>query len=327
MRKYFVLLLLIVCKSTQAQPPNNSIFFGGRGDGEHTAAFALASSNIFRGSTGDGAGNASNNVPPNPIFRGGAGDGMQVSSNAAVANNIFSGSSGDGFSNSSNGAVSNNIFIGSRGDGFSNANNIAVPNSIFKGGGGDGWHAVILPLGPLPVKLLSFTAEDIGNQHLVKWVSTEEINTSHYEVQRSADGSQFTSISQQAATASPSQGASYSFTVNDPWFGNNFYRLKMVDRDGSIQYSPTVLLREQEGGQLSMYPNPTADILYIKLPISSSTEAVKATLWDAQGKLVMQTILKPGAENGIVVQHLPAGVYTIHCVINKQPYTMRFLKQ
>ncbi|RYY69753.1 MAG: T9SS type A sorting domain-containing protein [Chitinophagaceae bacterium] len=328
MKKYLLLLLSVILSITgRTQPPNNLIFYGGTGNGISHASFSLAAGNIFSGGNGDGAGWGSNGSLSNNLFSGGGGDGVSTASNNALSNALFLGGAGDGFSYQSNNSVSNNIFIGSSGDGFSFMSNNAISNNIFTGGRGDGWSAVVIPLGPLPVRMVSFTAEVSGTAHLVKWVTSEEINTKHFEVQRSANGSQFFTAGISMPAGNPSAGAAYGFRVEDPWTGNNFYRLKIVDNDGSVEYSSIVLLKNETAFQLSIFPNPTADILHVRLPVMANTPPVKAVLYDANGKMLNQLVLKTGSLNDIPVSHLPAGVYSLHFIIGHRPVMMRFIKK
>ena len=327
MKKYSLLALFgMLLIAGRAQPPNNLIFYGGTGDGSNNNTFFAAANGIFAGGPGDGINAASNNALSNTIFSGSAGDGFAGASNNVLANTIFLGSNGDGFSHQSNNVSPNPVFSGSVGDGFSTDGNNALPNSIYKGGEGDGWHAVLLPLGPLPVKLLSFTAQYAGTAHLVKWTTTEEINTRHFEVQHSANGVDFVNMGNVAAIGGSLNGASYSFTVRQPWPGNNFYRLKITDNDGSFEYSSIVLLKEESGLQLVVYPNPTAALLYVQIPANNSVSAISAMIYDANGKTVIRATLKPGNSNSIHVGQLPAGMYTLTCIINDQPFTIRFVK-
>lgn len=327
MKRYTLLLLLaMISVSSKAQPPNNAIFFGGAGDGAGYLAFSIASNSLFAGGPGDGAGIASNNASSNKLFSGGAGDGFANQSNNATSNTIFWGGIGDGFVNASNNAVSNNIFLGSMGDGMANNGNAAISNNIFIGGGGDGWNAVLFPMGPLPVKLLRFTAEYAGDAHLVKWITTEEINTHRFEVQHSANGSDFVTAGNVLPAGSPSTGASYSFTVQHPWTGNNFYRLKIVDLDGTVTYSSVVLLKNAGELKVVIYPNPAASLLYVRLPLVANVSTIPAVIYDASGRIVLQPLLKTGADNGIAVEQLAAGVYTLQCIISQQPFTFRFMK-
>ncbi len=286
MKQYISLLLFtFLAVSVKAQPPNNAIFTGGRGDGISNASWLMASVNIFSGGAGDGESVGTNSVLPNPIYAGGQGDGFSF-----------------------------------------NANN-ALPNNIFFGGEGDGWHAIVLPLGPLPVRLLTFTAEHAGTSHLVRWTTTEEINTGHFEVQRSSNARDFTGIGTVQPLGSGTNGASYLFTVDEPLEGNNFYRLKIIDHDGSITYSNIVLLKNEGTIKMSLFPNPTTEAINITIPSTGDAGTVGASIYDAQGRLVMQTHLNTGILNKIELQILPAGVYTLRCIIKKKPVSVRFMKQ
>lgn len=306
MKTFLLILFIGFAPLTKAQPPNNNIFYGGSGEGSAQNQFALA---------------------PTPIFLGGIGDGIAAGTNNALHNQVFLGGIGDGFTWQSNNAISNTIFYGSTGDGFAFNANVATPNAIFSGGVGDGWHTVIFPLGPLPVELLSFTAEHNGSAHLLKWITHSEVNTRQFEIQRSANGSSFETIGIQTATGAQATSSSYRFRVERPWTGNNFYRLKIMDTNGSYSFSPVVLLRDEDAVQLSIYPNPTADILYIKLPaLSTLPKDMPAALLDAHGKLVLKTQLQGGSQNAISIKSLAAGTYILQYSINGKSFAIKILK-
>lgn len=265
--------------------------------------------------------------PNNPIFTGGPGDGMSRASWLVAAVNIFAGGHGDGETVGINTVTPNPIYAGGEGDGFSFNTNNALPNNIFVGGHGDGWSAIVLPLGPLPVELISFSAEHLGVDHLVKWSTAAEINTAHFEVQRSADARNFYALDSVVPTGNESLGANYRFTVNDPWSGNNFYRLKITDNDGSFTFSNIVLLKNEGTIKISVFPSPATELIHISIPASQEVNNVKAFVYDVQGRMIIQTSLQTGNINAIPVYHLPAGTYTIRSVIDKQPVYIRFLKQ
>lgn len=264
--------------------------------------------------------------PNNPIFTGGVGDGMSNASWLVAASNIFAGGQGDGETVGINTVTPNSIYAGGEGDGFSFNTNNALPNNIFSGGEGDGWSAIVLPLGPLPVELLSFSAEYAGEAHLLQWSTAAEINTMQFEVQRSADARNFHALGTVEPAGSASSGDNYRFRVNEPLNGNNFYRLKIVDNDGSFSFSNIVLLNNSGNVKFSLYPNPTADILNIILPTSGELAATKAIIYDAQGKLVLQPQIFNNLTNAIDISALPPGVYTIHCSLGGKIISTRFLK-
>ncbi|MBN9380070.1 MAG: FG-GAP repeat protein [Chitinophagaceae bacterium] len=110
----------------------------------------------------------------------------------------------------------------------------------------------------LPVSLLSFTATaDNGNTRL-NWSTAQEQNSDHFDIEHSTDGINFSSIGQVAAAGNSSLKTDYSFTDATPAVGANYYRLKMVDRDGQFTYSRVAIVNFQAGGPsaVAAYPNP-----------------------------------------------------------------------
>lgn len=105
----------------------------------------------------------------------------------------------------------------------------------------------------LPVKLVNFSANKNKNAIDVNWTVTEEINMSHYEVERSSDGRNFSSITSITSQNNVNQ---FSYTANDnnPASGIAYYRLKMVDNDNYIKYSRIVSVQFSTGNQVSLYP-------------------------------------------------------------------------
>ncbi len=264
--------------------------------------------------------------PNNAIFFGGSGDGISSGNFSPAPNPIYLGSSGDGFANNSNQSIPNLIFLGGEGDGFSNKNFNPGPNNIFTGGEGDGWHAVLFPMGPLPVQLVSFNAIRLGDFHVLKWHTSAEINTEKFEVQRSINGVDFVTIGAQQSIGTAAVGAEYSFNDRTPVDGNNFYRLKMLDWDGSYQFSNVVLLKNIKGTTVAVFPNPTADILYVRISENNTENEIPATIIDASGKLVLQALLKKGSDNKIELNRLTPGIYTLRYFINQTPFALRFIK-
>ncbi len=289
-----------------AQPPNNTIFFGGAGDGSNFISFTGAANNIFFGGDGDGWNNNTNNV---------------------MANSIFLGGEGDGWHNSSYNPAPNSIFLGGEGDGWHFNNFGIAPNTIFYGGVGDGWSHVIYPMGPLPVTLLSFTGEQLGKTNLLKWVTSQEINTSHFELERSATANSFTVIKNVLAAGNSNTAKNYSSVDEFPLTGNNFYRLKMVDADGSFKYSNIVLLRVLDNDVLlSVFPNPVADKLNIAISNSAIINKLQLQVFDNGGKLISQQSVTNSNGISLDVSRYAAGVYLLKIMYNGKEETIRFIK-
>jgi Secretion system C-terminal sorting domain len=324
----FFIAALFCCTGLigRAQPANNGIFLGGTGDGGSGLAFAIAANQLYAGSTGDGMALGSNGVVANSIFAGGAGDGQTVATNGVLSNVIFLGGSGDGHHFAANSVVPNFIFAGSVGDGFNTAANTTAPNLIFYGGEGDGWSAIVTPLGPLPVTLLNFTAVVQNKSHLIKWTTTQELNTHYFDVEQSADSRVFNRLARVAATATNGAGAAYRVENAVVLPGNNFYRLKMVDRDGSFTYSNILLLKHWLSATISLYPNPTASALHVNLSQLLPGKTVQSFIYDAAGKLINSATHSTGATATLQVATLPAGIYVLKLLYNGEMLHYRFSK-
>jgi serine-aspartate repeat-containing protein C/D/E len=85
----------------------------------------------------------------------------------------------------------------------------------------------------LPIQLVSFTAQPQSNNVQLNWVVATETNVATYQVLYSSNGTSFSSITSQPATGS----RNYSQLHTTPQPGLNYYRLKVIDIDGSVSYS------------------------------------------------------------------------------------------
>lgn len=288
------------------QPPNNAIFHGGTGDGCNSYNFSGAANSIFLGANGAGWNNHSNNVLANSIFLGGVGDGWH--------NSVFY-------------PAPNSIFLGGEGDGWSFSNFNIAANSIFIGGVGDGWSQVTYPLGALPLTLLSFTGQQQGKTNLLNWATSQEVNTSHFELERSANPNGFSVINKILAAGNSNKTKKYSSVDELPLAGNNFYRLKMVDADGKFKYSNVILLRALDNNVLlSVFPNPVADKLNIAISNNAIISKLQLQVFDVGGKLMGQQSAANSNTISIDVGRYAAGVYLLKIIYNGKEETIRFVK-
>ena len=112
----------------------------------------------------------------------------------------------------------------------------------------------------LPVDLELFNAKVRQNERVeLEWVSHNELNFSHYEIQRSDDGTNFRTIAEVPGKGDAEGGVFHYTDVDyEPLTGESYYRLRMVDLDGSTKYSEirTAFIRAEEVKNAGMYPNP-----------------------------------------------------------------------
>lgn len=94
------------------------------------------------------------------------------------------------------------------------------------------------PYDPLPVKFLGFSASLKNKDVLVQWSTTEEVNASIFELERSFDAANWTTIAYIAAAGTTSATTNYSFTDKNINTGTVYYRVKQVDMDGRFTFTP-----------------------------------------------------------------------------------------
>lgn len=175
---------------------------------------------------------------------------------------------------------------------------------------------LVLP-SSLPVRLLSFTGQLVSNTAMLQWSTAQELNTSHYDVQYSVDGLNFTQTGNSVlARGNSSVRADYNFSDNVSRFGVNkiYYRLKIVDRNGMSEYSNVIVIRLADTKITSVYPNPFSDVIRIETD-NKVREMGRINLYDVTGKVVMSKQQSLEAGGNLVtlsgLQKLPMGTYTI----------------
>ncbi|GGH25015.1 hypothetical protein GCM10007423_08920 [Dyadobacter endophyticus] len=117
---------------------------------------------------------------------------------------------------------------------------------------------------PLPVTLVSFTGRAVENTSVLQWATTEEVNASHFEIQRSNDAKSFESIGEVNAKGESKVLVNYLFTDKTPLPGINYYRLKQIDQDGSHAFSKTISIAFDTDAKILVYPNPVTDFLRVE---------------------------------------------------------------
>ncbi|HVT85087.1 MAG TPA: T9SS type A sorting domain-containing protein [Chitinophagaceae bacterium] len=217
------------------------------------------------------------------------------------------------YENQYNGNGSNDLTVGAAW--ATKATIGATGNGTVTLGASIRWGAMLIALkapsqAPLPVTLTKFSVSKSGNDALLSWTTATEINNDHFEIERSADGINFSTIGTVAGSGNSSQLINYQFT-DHIWESSAtifYYRLKQVDIDGKSSYSKIIVLRLNNLAisNYTVYPNPfTSDL---KLQISSQKETdIVIQIHNSAGQLeVSQKASLQTGDNIIVVQNLGA---------------------
>ncbi|QEC40694.1 T9SS type A sorting domain-containing protein [Pseudobacter ginsenosidimutans] len=119
----------------------------------------------------------------------------------------------------------------------------------------------------LPVTLLSFTAQAGKSNVILKWATSSEQNNKGFEIERSADGNNWSRIDfvgSKAVNGNSSNREDYAYADNAPLADKNYYRLKQIDLDGRYKYSPVSMATFSPALNITVAPNPVVGELRIE---------------------------------------------------------------
>ncbi|MBL0269925.1 MAG: T9SS type A sorting domain-containing protein [Chitinophagaceae bacterium] len=146
---------------------------------------------------------------------------------------------------------------------------------------------------PLSVKLLQFKGIYYGGATRLDWITGAEIQSDHFEIERSSDGLHFERIGTILAAGSSFQELSYHFIDSSPYPGLNYYRLRQVDLDGSATYSPLIriMANPPSGANMQIFPNPVKGPL-VTIQIETDQPGVHTIkLYNEIGKLLKSSTI------------------------------------
>jgi hypothetical protein len=180
----------------------------------------------------------------------------------------------------------------------------------------------------LPITLVYFKALNENNDSVsLRWETSMQSNNSYFEVQRSPDGKNFTTISRVDGAGYASGPVNYSVSDRSPLDGFNYYRLKQVDLDRHSTYSGSAAIEiNRQGAEgITVYPNPVKDLLYIAS--RPSDQILKVRLYDAMGAAINTYQNDQGTQMlTISVIDLPHGIYFLQVFTSNSTKTIKVVK-
>lgn len=139
----------------------------------------------------------------------------------------------------------------------------------------------------LPLSLKKFTAQLQNSSGLLQWQTTNELSTNNFIIEKSLDGRSFSTLDSVIAKNTVGN-ISYKYLDNHLQNGINYYRLKMVDKDGKFIYSDVATIKVKvESSAVNLFPMPTHNLLNLSF---TSAIAGKYTIriTDIAGKVFEQ---------------------------------------
>ncbi|NJO02813.1 MAG: T9SS type A sorting domain-containing protein [Bacteroidia bacterium] len=183
----------------------------------------------------------------------------------------------------------------------------------------------------LSIHMLDFTGKRIGEKVALNWVSITEANLSHYEVQRSLDGSEFSSVGVVQAEGNTTRFTNYNFwdenlPASVPYL---YYRLRIVDRKGLFRLSSIIRveLNKQEP-DLLMFPNPLTAEEELQLKFNASEGEGRVSISDMMGREVLtwNTSISDGENHlSFPIRALYPGLYLVQLDLGYQRLIRRLL--
>ena len=188
------------------------------------------------------------------------------------------------------------------------------PQTVGNIPGNDNSTTGIIVTAPLPVTLTAFTAVKQGSTSLLNWNTSSEVNNAGFDIERSADGRNFSKIGivySKAANGNSSEKLAYSYVDAAPLSGTNYYRLRQVDLDGKSEYSKIEQVIFGSGSAVKVYPNPATSMVKVEAP-----EGSKIAVYNMVGQRMNVAANGNGNLTTLDVSALSAGNYTIQVLDN-----------
>lgn len=186
-------------------------------------------------------------------------------------------------------------------------------------------NSVYPAINTLPVKYHAFDVDYCNNQMILKWVTSEEANHHHFEVERSFNQQDFKSLALILGGFDAGMGR-MKYELKDAAIelkSNSmaYYRLKQVDLDGCYSYSKVIAVRLEEAGilQMQLSPNPFTELLIIRYQ-SSEAANVEIRLVNTNGQTIVSkhSAISKGSNylQMTSLSKLAPGIYVASLIIN-----------
>lgn len=179
----------------------------------------------------------------------------------------------------------------------------------------------------LPISLLNFSAKANEKEEvLLEWSSSQEINNSHFEIERSKNGNYWETIGKENSKGNTNRQQNYSFLDIQALSGKSYYRLRQVDNNGAFSYSVIRQVNIQRSGLIS-YQNPIKDKINVSY-YSDIEKEIFLTLYDTNGLLIKSLNVALGIGHNNInweTTTLAAGVYFLK-ILDKEKHSFKVVK-
>jgi protocatechuate 3,4-dioxygenase beta subunit len=180
--------------------------------------------------------------------------------------------------------------------------------------------AGIINVQVLPIKIASFTAVPKESQVALQWIVSEQTNVTNYEVLYSTDGGRTFTTTVATVASNGNQSATYDAMHATPAAGVNFYRIKTIEKDGTVSYSEIRKVTFGKAGAVVIFPNPApGKTINISLTRSMTGKAATVTIVTMEGKVVsVNNLTATNQTETINISNLASGSYIVRIATNNE---------
>lgn len=177
----------------------------------------------------------------------------------------------------------------------------------------------VIAIALLPVELIGFSARETSGKVALEWRTASELNNAAFEIQRSTGNSNhdWEAIGNVTGHGTSLVEHAYSFTDVRPQSGENYYRLKQMDMDGSYEYSEVVSVNMAKmQREMRIFPNPATDFITLNFDTDFTGQA-NLSLFDYAGKKVAGSSFQLDGQalsTSIDLTGMPSGFYLVEIV-------------
>ncbi|MFK7969435.1 MAG: T9SS type A sorting domain-containing protein [Bacteroidia bacterium] len=189
------------------------------------------------------------------------------------------------------------------------SNEIIPGNPLSSTNLGDGYNFAAVPgqeycasiIQILPVELVMFDGLQKSGRNYLSWATASELNSRSFEIQRRVPRKNWETVGEVPAKGTSSAVHRYEYIDATPSALRNEYRLKQIDLDGAIHYSPMIVIESTFGSQMDfmVYPNPAHDrvFVYTGQPLDSDAQI---QIVDMAGRVLLEQQMEAGSRDANV---------------------------
>lgn len=185
----------------------------------------------------------------------------------------------------------------------------------------EGRFAIIFaPFGELPVHYTSIKAIEINSQVNIEWKVENEINIDHYNIERSKDGINFTTLYIKRPSDNTSINKTYTYTDINPESGVSFYRISHLNKGGGITYSKIIRVSvgNKSNSSINLYPTVLTDKVVTMQMSNMKKGTYSFRMIGSLGNVIMTKTIRHNGGNSTEIinldKNITKGLYQVNII-------------